>query len=73
MSSLGVEAVLAQVAAVPTVSLPTGMARRKRLAGECEVMTKFTLWHQGGVILTLPFRSCHLYKLYVCKNKLTFS
>lgn len=38
------------------VSLLTGTERRKILVGECEVMTEFTLWHQGGVILTLPFR-----------------
>ena len=37
MSSLAVEAVLAQVAAVPTVSLPTGTEQRKRRVGECKV------------------------------------
>ena len=38
------------------MNLPTGMEGRKRQVGECEVMTEFTLWHQGGVILKLPFR-----------------
>ena len=47
MSSLAVEAVLAQVAAVPTVSLPTGTARRKRRVGECKVKGEHFPSHIG--------------------------
>ncbi len=47
MSSLAVEAVLAQVAAVPTVSLPTGTERRKRLVGECKVKGEHFPSHIG--------------------------